>query len=220
VRPKAVAESGEKPTNALLRAGVEYVEIRALDLNPFDPIGVNSHQLYFMEMLLLFCLLRDSPPIDAHEQGFINRNQGLVARRGRDPELELYRGDGEGVSLTRWATELFDALEAPAELLDRSWGGNRYRRTLSDFRQRVEDPARTPSARVLAQMSENGEEFVQFAMRISREHEQMFKSTPLAPEAQRQLEAAARVSLEQQAEIEASDDLSFEQYLERYFSQA
>ncbi|MGD8429221.1 MAG: glutamate--cysteine ligase [Ectothiorhodospiraceae bacterium] len=220
VRPKAVAESGEKPTNALLRAGVEYVEIRALDLNPFDPIGVNSHQLYFMEMLLLFCLLRDSPPIDAHEQGFINRNQGLVARRGRDPELELYRGDGEGVSLTRWATELFDALEAPAELLDRSWGGNRYRRTLSDFRQRVEDPARTPSARVLAQMSENGEEFVQFAMRISREHEQMFKSTPLAPEAQRQFEAAARVSLEQQAEIEASDDLSFEQYLERYFSQA
>lgn len=219
VRPKAAARSGEQPTLALRRAGVEYVEIRALDLNPFEPIGVNARQLAFMEVLLVYCLLEDSPPIDAHERGRINANQGLVARQGRDPALTLQRGDGRRVRLLDWAAELFDAMAGPAELLDQVHGDHRYRDVLAEYRRCAEDPGCTPSARVLAEMEAHSEEFVEFALRVSREHAERFRSRELPAAVRDRFAAEARESLAAQREIEAADDLSFEEYLQRYFAQ-
>lgn len=216
VRPKARASSGEKPTSALARAGVEYVEIRALDLDPFEPLGVGVSQLQFLETLLLFCLLEDSPPIDAHEQGRIDTNQGLVARWGRDPSLVLYRGDGRRVSLKEWADEIFRALQGPAELLDECRGETSYANVVADYRQRIEDPEQTPSARVLASMRDHGEEFSQFALRLSRQHEQVFKQAELPATLRDRFLAAAAESRSDQASIEANDHLSFEDYLARY----
>ena len=217
VRPKAVAHSGEKPTTALRRSGVEYVEIRALDLNPFQPLGISTEQMLFMETLLLFCLLADSPPIDDHERGRINANQGLVARRGRDPSLYLTRADGTEVQLARWAEELFNGLDAPARLLDEAHPGSRYQDNLAALRILVDAPQQTPSARILADMQEREEEFVQFAMRVSREHREYFLSRILPDATRRRFVDAARASIAEQKHIEESDDLSFEAYLEAYF---
>lgn len=217
VRPKAITRSGEKPTTALRRAGVEYVEIRALDLNPFQPLGIGSEQLLFMETLLLFCLLEDSPRVSARERGMINRNQGLVARRGRDPSLHLSRGDGRPVRLAHWAQELFDALHAPSLLLDEAHQTSRYSDNLAALRAHIEAPQQTPSAKILAEMQERGEEFVQFAMRISRQHHQRFVSEPLPGDVRRRFAEAARASLAEQHRLEESDELSFEAYLQEYF---
>lgn len=219
VRPKAVARSGEKPTTALRRSGVEYVEIRALDLNPFQPLGIGSEQMLFMETLLLFCLLDDSPRVEPRERGSINRNQGLVARRGRDPSLRLSRGDGRQVRLSRWAEELFDALQAPAMMLDEAHRSSRYRDNLAVLRIRVEAPQQTPSAMVLAEMQERDEEFVHFAMRISEKHHQHFVSRPLSDAVRQRFAEAARESLAEQRRLEESDPLSFEAYLEAYFQE-
>src|SRR5215469_13066381 len=68
IRPKRVARSGERPTKALRRAGVEYVEVRALDVSAFDPVGVNQNKLRFLEAFLALCLLKESPPIGESEQ--------------------------------------------------------------------------------------------------------------------------------------------------------
>ncbi len=219
VRPKAVANSGEKPTLALRRAGVEYVEIRALDLNPFAPVGLHEEQLVFLEILLLFCLLEDSPHISPREQAGINANQGLVARQGRDPALSLYRGDRERVPLRTWAAELFQALQGPAELLDQLRPGQPYQQALARFRACADDPGCTPSARVLAEMRENGENFVDFALRVSQQHERHFKSEPLDPALAERFRETAEQSLREQQDIEASDTLDFQEYLDRYFTQ-
>ena len=63
IRPKRVARSGERPTKALRRAGVEYVEVRALDVSAFDPVGVNQNKLRFLEVFLALCLMKESPPM-------------------------------------------------------------------------------------------------------------------------------------------------------------
>lgn len=217
VRPKAVARSGEKPTSALRRAGVEYVEIRALDLDPFMPLGIGVEQLLFMETLLLYCLLEDSPPIETHEQGRINKNQGLVARRGRDPALYLSRADGRQVGVRDAAGDLFAALSAPAMLLDEAHQSSRYRQNLDTLRDRIESPEHTPSARILAEMQERDEEFVQFAMRISRAHQRYFRSAVLPEAVRRRFAEAARESLAEQRRLEETDELSFEAYLDAYF---
>lgn len=217
VRPKARAQSGEKPTAALQRAGVEYVEIRALDLDPFEPLGVGVSQLQWLETLLLFCLLQDSPPIDPHEQGRIDTNQGLVARWGRDPSLQLLRGDGRRVPLKQWADELFEALKGPAELLDELREEATYASVVEHYRQRVHEPDQTPSARVLACMRDHDEEFVALARRLSRQHEQVFKQTALPNELRQRFLAAAEESRLAQQRLEAADDTPFETYVARYF---
>ncbi|MFV8834816.1 glutamate--cysteine ligase [Aquisalimonas sp.] len=219
VRPKAVARSGEKPTRALRRAGVEYVEIRALDLDPFAPVGVVASQLHFLEALLVYCLLEDSPPISAREQGRINHNQGLVARQGRDPELMLDDGQG-GIRLQEWADTICRDLACIAELLDQTRTETPYGDAVALYHASVRDADRTPSARVLNSMRSNGENFIEFAMRQSRLHEQAFKNHPLDAGTRARFETASRDSLAEQAAVEQADTLSFEQYLERYFSQS
>ena len=219
VRPKAIAKSGEQPTFALRRAGVEYVEIRALDLNPFDPIGVNAEQLEFLEVLLVLCLLEDSPPIDPAEQSHINANQGLVARNGRDPDLTLYRGNGNRVRLRDWAAELLEAMSGPAELLDEVHGDARYRHTLAAFRERASHPELTPAAQILDEMGTNKEEFVEFGKRLSNQHAQGLRQNALSRQDYQALVIEAEETIAEQHSLEAMDAPSFETYLQNYFAQ-
>jgi glutamate--cysteine ligase len=91
VRPKQLLRGNEKPSLALRQRGVRYIELRSLDINAFDPLGINEAQLHFLEALLLYCLFADSPPISAVERVEIDQNEMRVAHRGREPGLNLMR---------------------------------------------------------------------------------------------------------------------------------
>jgi glutamate--cysteine ligase len=219
VRPKRVARSGEKPTVALRERGVEYVEVRALDVSSFDPLGVNVDQLRFLEAFLIYCLLEDSPPIDADEQGEIDHNQRIVVTRGREPGLEL-RKNGRAVALSAWAREIGSCMQDICRVLDGDDQARPYGRSLAHQCEAIRDPDRLPSARVLAEMEASGESFFQYAMRMSVAHQEHFRATALPEEQHRRFTQEASRSLAEQRDIEASDDISFETYLERYFSQS
>jgi len=101
IRPKRRIKSGERPLQALNARGVEYVEVRCLDLDPFSPIGMQEETIRFLDVFLLHCLLKESPD-DSPEEIFANaRNQHSVADQGRDPTLRLIRGI-ENPSLPEW----------------------------------------------------------------------------------------------------------------------
>ncbi len=218
IRPKRVARSGEKPTHALARGGVEYVEVRATDVSPFDPAGINQAQLRFLEILLVFCLLQDGRPIDAEEQLHIDYNQRVVARSGRDPQLRLRTVSGE-LSLRDWALQLTDQMWPVARLFD-AGGGHRYEQALQQQIEAIRDPELTPSARVLREMRENGEGFFEFALRTSRDYREYFDAlVEINEDRRRQLQALAAQSLQKQKEIEAADTLGFDEFLARYFAQ-
>ncbi len=218
VRPKRVTRVNEKPSLALKHRGVQYVELRSLDVNPFDPVGVNLPQLRFLEALMLGCLLADSPRVEADERAAINHNQSLTALRGREPGLRLRRDTGE-VALRTWAIEICQALQGICETLDTGDRARPYSRALAAQVEVARDPDRTPSAAVLSAMREHGEGFFQFARRLSMAHRARFQGEGLAPDRLAALEAEARASLLRQAEVEAADDITFEQFLQRYFAQ-
>ena len=218
IRPKRVTLSGERPTLALERRGVEYLEMRALDVSVFDPVGVNQETLRFAEAFLALCLLRDSPPIDRDEQQALDRNHVTVARRGREPGLCLSHG-GRDRPMRDWARELLDDMEAVCELLDQDDPGAPYRGSLVRQREKVEDPAATPSARLLAEMRDAGETFFQFALRMSRVHKDYFLGL-YPPNESRLAEfaIAAEESHAQQRRIEAGDREDLDAYLARYLA--
>ncbi|HEX3847200.1 MAG TPA: glutamate--cysteine ligase [Steroidobacteraceae bacterium] len=216
IRPKRVARSGERPTKALTRAGVEYVEVRALDVSAFDPVGVNQNKLRFLEAFLALCLLKESPPIRADEQAALDANHVSVARRGREPRLMLKR-DGRDVPMVDWARELLDAMQGLCEILDHGEASRPYSSALEQQRAKIEDVERTPSARLLTEMRQTRESFFQLAGRMSKLHKDYFLG--LYPPNERRLAefaAAGEESHQQQARIEAADNLDFDTYLKHY----
>ena len=219
IRPKQILKGNEKPTLALNRRGVSYVELRSLDVNAFDPLGINERQLHFLECFLLFCLLHDSPVISDRERKAIDENELRTAHQGRDPELRLVR-DGNSILLRDWADELMQEMQAMCELLDRSSKGNPYCGALEAQRNKVKDPELTPSARMLNEMRDRGEGFYHFAKRMSEIHRHFFNNLPLSETSERYFSELAAKSLEDQQAWEAADEVSFEEYLQRYFSQS
>ncbi len=219
IRPKQIARSGERPTMALKRRGVRYLEVRALDVSPFDPTGVNEDQLRFLEAFLIFCLLHDSPPISKSEQEHIGHNQQLVACCGRDPETEL-KINAHSLKLSEWIETICTSVEQISAILDADEKRSVYRDAVSRQRELARNPGQLPSARVLQEMKNNNESFFEFAMRASKAHRASFESRPLSREKLALFEEEAKRSLRLQKQIEAADNISFDEYLRRYFAQS
>jgi glutamate--cysteine ligase len=217
IRPKRVANSGERPTKALRRAGVEYVEVRALDVSAFDPVGVNQNKLRFLEAFLALCLMKESAPIGTSEQGGLDENHLTVARRGREPGLELWR-EGRRVPMREWAGELLDSMTGICEILDRGDAARPYSAALATQAAKVAEVALTPSARLMAELA-GGESFFDLALRMSAAHRAYFLDLyPPNGERLREFADEAQESLAAQREIEQKDHGTFEEYLARYFA--
>ena len=218
VRPKQILQGNEKPVIALKKRGVRYVELRSLDVNAFDPLGINETQLRFIEVFMLFCLLAESEQICFSEREEIDQNELLVAHQGREPGLELNL-NATKLSLKDWASDLLTGMQSVSELLDQHKDGRPYQDALERQRDKVMDPELTPSARMLTEMRENNEGFYHFAKRMSESHNQYFSQLKLSQERNQFFEEAALKSIIKQKQIEDSDTLSLDEYLQAYFEQ-
>jgi len=218
VRPKQVPGFLEKPTHALKRRGVRYIELRSMDINVYDPIGITEQQCRFAEVLMVLCLLQESPAIDAAESREIDANLDAVCYRGRRPGLELQH-EGRPVTLKHWAGEICEAMLDIAALLDAGGTGTPYQDTVRAQREAVADPERTPSARILADMRAHGEGYFDFSNRLSRQHRDYFQKLPREPGRFHTIETSVAKSIRDQEELEASDTRSFDEFLRDYFAQ-
>ncbi len=218
IRPKQIANSGEKPTLALKRRGVRYVEIRSLDLDLFNPIGIDEEKCLFLEAFLLHCLLQESPPLVDDERPVNNFNQLTVAHEGRKPGVELFNS-GRKVALKEWAENILRALEPLCEILDQQLPDKPYSRSLAQQKKLVENPDLTPSAKILAGMQQKQQPFGRYGLDTSAEHQSYFKNLTLDEAVGRQFDDMALMSHSKQQEIEANNEVSFDQFLQNYFAQ-
>jgi glutamate--cysteine ligase len=204
IRPKRVTRPGERPLHALAARGVQYVEVRCLDIDPFEPVGISLETTRFLDAYLLVCALDDSPSLPGAAYAEANANFGRVTLEGRKPGLVLTR-DGHDVSLQDWAAELFEKIERAARALDTLAGSDAHARAVTAERAKLADPETTPSARVLRTMRERGQGAVAFGLAQSEAHAAYFRSRPLDEESARQAAVLAAQSLEEQAALEHSD---------------
>jgi len=219
IRPKRRVLPGERPLHALLERGVEYVEVRCMDLDPFSPIGITESTIRFLDMFLLHCVLRDSPPDEPKEIAALGRNLNRVAARGRRPGLQLER-EGKSIGLSEWGSDVLGECEPIADALDAAQGGDAHRRSLADAQAALRDPGSVPSARVIDEMVRNYDSsYTRFVLDHSVRHRKALLGLPLSAEVEQRFEQLARQSLEEQRRIEADDDLPFETYRQRYLSE-
>lgn len=218
VRPKRIARSGEQPTAALRREGIEYVEIRSLDTNMFDPAGINQNTMRFIEAFLIYCLLEDSPKLDDAAMEEISLNHTGTAKRGRDPDFRLLH-DGDRVRLQDWANEILANVFAVAEMIDRRENDDSYAAAVRYSQQVIDDPDATLSARIVTELKDTGSSFFEFALGMARCHRDYFASiAPLREVQEKLLTDEAATSVLRQREIEAADAMTLDEYLQRYFA--
>jgi glutamate--cysteine ligase len=218
IRPKRVTASGEIPLGALRRSGVEYIEVRCVDVNPLLPMGIDATQIRFMDAFLLFCLCQTSAVCEQAEIHEINDNLNKVVNRGREPGLTLSH-NGEAISLQEWGYELLREISKFAELLDQAHGGNAYRDSCALQKLKLDDTENTPSAQILAIMRHNKESYFHFAYRQSVEQTEYFREQPLSAKEISEFEAEQRQSLADQQDIEARNSGSFDDYLAAFYQQ-
>ena len=218
IRPKRVIFPGERPLHALRERGVEYIEVRCMDLDPFEPVGIDTPTMRFIDVFLLHCLLADSPPDTPAEVAALGRNQHRVAARGREPGLLLEDGD-HTVLLTDWAAQLIDECVPIAAALDAAQGCGDNSAALAACRGLLATPEQLPSARVLDTMARDfGGSYVQFIRAQSAATRSRLLALPWTDAQAARYAAMAAESVAAQQRIEAGDTMPFEQYRQAYLS--
>ncbi len=217
IRPKQIALSCEKPTVALKKRGVRYVEMRSLDLDVFNPTGIDEGKARFVEALLLDCLLQDSSPLTETDFQTNNRNQLTVANCGRKPKLLLER-DGKKIPLRDWAFEILGSMAEVCEILDGDNHSKPYSESLLTQMRVVQDTDLTASARILADMKETRRTFSSFALAKSLEHALCFNGHKPDEAFAKRFNELAEQSIIKKKEMENKPQLPFDQFLKQYFS--
>lgn len=214
-RPKQPVKPGERPFRALRERGVDYVEVRALDAQFDSPVGIHQEQMQFIRLFLTYCLLSPNPPIDKTEELEMAYNHQQAALYGRQPGIELQR-NGESVSLIDWAKQVFEHMDLLAKTLDKNVPGAQYTAMLARYARLLDHPEETPSARVLAALESEDMEFLDWAQKVSRAHEEALKNRVIPEERQQILKQQVKDSLAQREAIERSETGNFESYLDAF----
>ena len=219
IRPKRVAMSGEKPSEALERGGVEYIEVRALDVNPFAATGISEQQIYFLDVFLTFCALSESPNLTAELQHHYEENMNDVVVKGRQPGLTLI-DKGEQRSLVDWGKDIFQQLMDVAHCLDAAYDTNKYSKVVANEAAKISDPSLTPSAKILHHVVEQGESLTKLALDMADSYrdELLSNNREFKEFSEQSLQQSVKQSILDQIAIEEADELSFDDFLSEYFS--
>ena len=214
VRPKQVPQAGETPSQALANRGIGYVELRAVDVNPYSAIGINEDTAGFLEVLALYCLLKDSPELLDAEQDVIEQNQAEVVNRGRAPNAKILEA-GQEYPLTEWIQQHVTAMQPLANILNQSYATDLYGKALLEMQSRIDDVDETLSAHVIADTMEQGGTW-NFGSFMANQHLNFYEQHVLSPETLAYFEQLAQTSLQNQQQLEQEKEISFDEYLAKF----
>lgn len=216
IRPKRTTKAGERPNNALINRGVQYIEVRCLDIDPFEPLGISQETAHFLDTFLLYCTSQDSPFFnDKDDCEETDMNFAKVVIEGRKPGLELQRL-GQSVALKAWGLEIMENLVPYAGILDSIYHTDAHSKSLAAQKAKIEDISLTPSARYQKAVTDSGLSFNQYTKQNSFKHSEMLRSLELPAEIDSAFKAESERSLQAHIEREKSDTISFEEYMTRF----
>ena len=218
IRPKRVTASGETPLGALKRDGVEYIEVRCIDVNPERPLGIDADSCYFRDAFLLYCLLQDSPLCDDKDNRSQRDNLLSVVNQGRQPSLML-SDKGNSRELGTWAEELLSGIAGCADLLDSANDCAHYSSALKQKQLHLQHPDMLPSAKLIAEMQQRQISWFELALERSESHFDHFKSRPLNAQEKQAAGAVRDEALEKWRAVEAQSSGSFDDHLRDYYKQ-
>ena len=102
IRPKRAGKSGQRPYQLLKDQGIQYVEVRGIDLNPSSLLGITEDQIRVLDMLLIYCIVNDSPEMTDEEKLIIEKTDITTIKYGREGSSKInYRNSEVPISQAR-----------------------------------------------------------------------------------------------------------------------
>ncbi|AGH82294.1 glutamate--cysteine ligase [Psychromonas sp. CNPT3] len=219
IRPKRVLNEGETPSQALHARGVEYIEIRSLDVNPFEKVGISEEQVYFLDLFLIWCAMRPSDSLTKAEEQHYAKNFDCVVTQGRKPDLQL-EIEGSTKTIAAWGEMLSEELQQLAVVLDKNSPDNQYSDAIKHISVRFDKTELTSSARVLSHLTGQNRSKCSLALELSKEYKKQLIAQDYRCYSDAYFEQQKTLSLQKQAQKEQADVLNFDDYLEQYFIKA
>lgn len=91
---------------------ISHVEVRLLDLDPYEKAGISKNRLHLVHLFLLHCLFKDEPEVyDERQQEIASNNQDLVACYGLKPDLKLSDFEGKEIAVYNFGREVFNEIQ-------------------------------------------------------------------------------------------------------------
>ncbi|BGI50927.1 MAG: glutamate--cysteine ligase [Arsenophonus endosymbiont of Ceratovacuna japonica] len=211
IRPKRVIIGDESPSDALLKRGIEYIEIRSLDINPFTAIGIDKIQIHFLDLFLIWCVLADAPIMNEKELNLCQMNWNRVILEGRKPGQIIGIGYGESMkSLKEVGELLFDELIRIAYILDIN-NNTLYRKICYQLIEMFENPELTYSGQILPLMI--NQNIIQYGLNLANIYYKELSHESYEVITDTKFTNIRYESINKQSIIEKTDKISFEHYL-------
>ncbi|WP_133013066.1 glutamate--cysteine ligase [Marinomonas flavescens] len=214
VRPKRVTQPGEHPSAALQDRGVEYIEVRIMDLDPESSIGMKASTLYFIDVFLLYCMLSDDTLLDSDECHQLRVAQQEVASHGRELDASFDFGQGP-IRLRDKAENLLSELKIVAQFLVNQTGNSAYLDAINEQENKLSDESLLPSAQLLAKCQQ-AQGFQPAMLSIANKQQAAWLASPLSEKTLTMFAAMAEKSIAEQKHIEDSDEVDFDTFLAAY----
>ena len=209
IRPKNLAKSRESALGALYNRGIEYIEVRLLDVNPFEPIGVKEDQVHFLHLFLSWCLFKDSPIMSSEECLEVDDNFDLIVKKGRCKDLSLLI-DREKMSLHDGLKQILSEIETFSTQIFAH--DKKYEHAFKAQLKCIENKDELLSSQVL-EASKSG--YIKtFKDQSLKAKEKFLKMDSIGLH---DYKAMAQKSFEQERVILSQDKLEFDDFLKSYF---
>ena len=145
--------------NSLDNDGIEYIEVRTLDINPFYKCGLVRHDMKFLHLFLIYMYLKDESDYEAWQEE-AKTNEENVAERAYVESMRLIK-DGEEVTIKEWAADIINEMFGMCEVL-----GINEPQTLNLMLNRIANPDITYGKRLLELIKEDG--YINAHMELSK----------------------------------------------------
>lgn len=146
---KAKSKDPVYVVQSLRSQGIQYLELRNIDLNIFEPMGIARSDMEFLPLLLVYFLLLPESE-DGDWQKEASANELAAAQQGLDASLSLWRS-GKKLALSEWASEITaDLKRLNAEI--RLCGAPTFNSTI----QRISHPELSYAARASRAVKSQG----------------------------------------------------------------
>ena len=213
-RAKSKTISEQPTTSKLSQGGVDYIELRSLDLNPYSRTGIDKETILFLETLLIYCFIKQGENFTDDEIRHINHNDSLVAQKGRKPNLCLSK-NGKKTTLKDWGKQIVEDLLPIAAVLD--CNEMQYTHAIELMRKKINDPNLTLSGRFLDEILSKNLSFIDFGNTIGESNKTHYLNLEKSKNINwGLLEKESIDSHNQQKILEIDDRQSFKAFVENY----
>ncbi|ONI44535.1 bifunctional glutamate--cysteine ligase/glutathione synthetase [Candidatus Epulonipiscioides gigas] len=133
---------------SLKEDGINYLEFRSIDINPFDKAGIKKIDLEFLSIFNIFLLLKEESNYKNFQKDS-NKNQFTIAQHGFLDTFLLM--DGKEVKKSDWAKEILLEIKNINETLNLELNDS-----IEYQLKKIEDPKKTYAHKIFSKVRENG----------------------------------------------------------------